>query len=484
MKEDRARVQIGRISRFGLLEMSRQRLRPSLGESAHQVCPRCDGHGYIRSVDSLALSILRIIEEEALKENTGRVTAQLPIEVATYLLNEKRQMIADAERRHDVNIVLIPNRQLETPKYEITRLRRQEMREDDAPSHAQEKGFSSQNLPPIERSQPRPEQPAVRNIAPTTPAPVRPEPELTPVLSPPPVVPQGGESGFIKRLFSSIFAPRDEAPAQLQPVAAMPEKSTPEAAPAQRKDRGEATARRSSGNQRGGSKSTEQRQGRARRGGRSTQAGAQPAKPAEAGGEPRADKGEPRADKKETAPAAPPTAPAGDDESTENGAKRSSRRGRRGGRRRRGGGERATAGGEAVAADAASSAPQADGRPAAAKPVTDKPAQTEAVAATPQPAPPAETAGEHKQAARSAAAPHPASAATETAPVARAETPPRPEPTPRAPKENANSEQPAQRPDRAVDTTQRQPSIERAVAPAIDKSAPVKPPAQGSGSDD
>ena len=102
MKEDRARVQIGRISRFGLLEMSRQRLRPSLGESSHQVCPRCDGHGYIRSVDSLALSILRIIEEEALKENTGRVTAQLPVEVATYLLNEKRQIIADVEKRHDV----------------------------------------------------------------------------------------------------------------------------------------------------------------------------------------------------------------------------------------------------------------------------------------------------------------------------------------------------------------------------------------------
>ncbi|MGB5495858.1 MAG: ribonuclease E, partial [Sedimenticolaceae bacterium] len=130
MKEDRARVQIGRISRFGLLEMSRQRLRPSLGESAHQVCPRCDGHGYVRSVDSLALSILRILEEEALKENTGRVTAQLPVEVATFLLNEKRQMIADAEKRHDISIVLIPNRNLETPKYEIERTRRQDLQGD------------------------------------------------------------------------------------------------------------------------------------------------------------------------------------------------------------------------------------------------------------------------------------------------------------------------------------------------------------------
>ena len=148
MKEDRARVQIGRISRFGLLEMSRQRLRPSLGESAHQVCPRCDGHGYIRSVDSLALSVLRILEEEALKENTGRVTAQLPVEVATYLLNEKRQMIADVETRHNVSIVLIPNRQLDTPKYEIERIRRQDMQDGDAPSHSLEKDFSPNDLPP------------------------------------------------------------------------------------------------------------------------------------------------------------------------------------------------------------------------------------------------------------------------------------------------------------------------------------------------
>jgi len=167
MKEDRARVQIGRISRFGLLEMSRQRLRPSLGESAHQVCPRCDGHGYIRSVDSLALSILRIIEEEALKENTGRVVAQLPVDVATFLLNEKRQNIADVEQRHGVQIVLIPNRQLETPKYEIERIRRQDLTGDDAPSHTQGKTYDEQELPPAERPQARMEQPAVKPIAPS-----------------------------------------------------------------------------------------------------------------------------------------------------------------------------------------------------------------------------------------------------------------------------------------------------------------------------
>ena len=265
MKEDRARVQIGRISRFGLLEMSRQRLRPSLGESAHQVCPRCDGHGYIRSVDSLALSILRIIEEEALKENTGRVTAQLPVDVATYLLNEKRQNIADIEARHDVSIVLIPNRHLETPKYEITRLRRQEVREDDMPSHAQEKEFTPQSMPPVERAQPRIEQPAVRNIAPATPAPERPEPEPapTPAVVPAPV-PMPSESGFIKRLFSSIFAPRDTgaAPPRAEQAAEAPaEKPVTESRP------------RSAGQRRSGQRSTpktgEARQGRSRRGGRS-----------------------------------------------------------------------------------------------------------------------------------------------------------------------------------------------------------------------
>ncbi|MEW8222972.1 MAG: ribonuclease E, partial [Candidatus Thiodiazotropha taylori] len=105
LKQDRARVQIGRISRFGLLEMSRQRLRPSLGEASELVCPRCKGHGTIRGVESLSLSVLRIIEEEAMKENTGRIMAQLPVDMATFLLNEKRQMIHDIEKRQSIEVV-------------------------------------------------------------------------------------------------------------------------------------------------------------------------------------------------------------------------------------------------------------------------------------------------------------------------------------------------------------------------------------------
>jgi ribonuclease E len=110
LKHDRARVQVARISRFGLLEMSRQRLRPSLGESSQQVCPRCKGQGTIRGVESLALSILRIVEEEAMKENTHRIVAQLPVSVATFLLNEKRRGILEIEQRQGVEVLCCPTR--------------------------------------------------------------------------------------------------------------------------------------------------------------------------------------------------------------------------------------------------------------------------------------------------------------------------------------------------------------------------------------
>ncbi|AWN16994.1 Rne/Rng family ribonuclease [Salinisphaera sp. LB1] len=130
-KADRARVQIGRISRFGLLEMSRQRLKPSLSEYSSQVCPRCLGRGSIRSVESLSLSILRLLEEEAMKPGTGRVIVQLPIPVASFLLNEKRSDLADVERRAKTRITLVPNNELETPHYEIRRVRGDQLTEED-----------------------------------------------------------------------------------------------------------------------------------------------------------------------------------------------------------------------------------------------------------------------------------------------------------------------------------------------------------------
>lgn len=124
VRQDRARVQLSRISRFGLLEMSRQRLRPSLGESANKVCPRCAGTGTIRSTDSLALSILRLLEEESIKENTVQVRATVPVDVATYLLNEKRGAVRFIEKGHNVRVLVLPNPNFETPYYEMVRLKK------------------------------------------------------------------------------------------------------------------------------------------------------------------------------------------------------------------------------------------------------------------------------------------------------------------------------------------------------------------------
>ena len=123
LEMDRARVQVGRISRFGLMEMSRQRLRPSLGETSGHVCPRCSGTGIVRDLPSLSLSILRLIEEEAAKENTGQIRAEVPLNVGSFLLNEKREVIADIENRHNARVVVLPNPHMDTPHYEVTRLR-------------------------------------------------------------------------------------------------------------------------------------------------------------------------------------------------------------------------------------------------------------------------------------------------------------------------------------------------------------------------
>jgi len=132
LKLDRARVQIGRISRFGLMEMSRQRLRPSLGETSGVVCPRCNGQGTIRDVRSMSLSIMRLIEEEAMKERSAQIRAILPVPVATYLLNEKRSVLADIESRQGVRVVLLPNPDMDTPHYDVQRLRDDHLDEDDS----------------------------------------------------------------------------------------------------------------------------------------------------------------------------------------------------------------------------------------------------------------------------------------------------------------------------------------------------------------
>ena len=234
VKMDRARVQVGRISRFGLLEMSRQRLRSSLGESSQEVCARCGGQGSVRSVESLALSVLRIIEEEAMKEKTGKVVAHLPLEVATFLLNEKRRNVAATEERNGVDVVLVPSRYLETPHYEIERIRSDEATgADEAPSYR-----AQQETPPepvyagSEQSaaeRPRPPEPAVRGVRPATPAP---DPEPAPEAPETPEAPSAHEVppqqqpirpgtagffGWLRRLIAP--APAPEVPKPVQPQA-------------------------------------------------------------------------------------------------------------------------------------------------------------------------------------------------------------------------------------------------------------------------
>ncbi|MCW8857848.1 MAG: ribonuclease E [Kangiella sp.] len=189
---DRARIQIGRISRFGLLEMSRQRLRPSLEESSQHVCPRCTGSGVIRGTDSLALSILRLMEDEAMKESTAEVQALVPVEVATFLLNEKRRKIEQIEKRQKVRLVVVPNPYLETPHYEVLRVKAGETLEDssysligDAPEI--ELVRSSKQPAPVN------DQPALKSIKPSTPPPAPSKPA------------KKKKPGLFARLWASLF---------------------------------------------------------------------------------------------------------------------------------------------------------------------------------------------------------------------------------------------------------------------------------------
>jgi ribonuclease E len=175
VKQDKARIQIGRLSRFGLLEMSRQRLRPSLGESTHIACPRCTGMGTIRSVESLALAILRLVGEEARKERSARIIVQVPVDVGTYLMNEKRDWLHTISERSSVTVVVIPNPNLQTPNYSIRRVR------DDETQLAENAGISYQMVEQEEllpdsaltrEKKPASEAPAVPTVLPTAPAPV------------------------------------------------------------------------------------------------------------------------------------------------------------------------------------------------------------------------------------------------------------------------------------------------------------------------
>ena len=182
LEADRARIQLGRISRFGLLELSRQRLRPSLGETSSIVCPRCNGQGHIRDVKSLALSILRLIEEEVMKERTGEIQAQVPVAVATYLLNEKREPLRAIEDAHNVRVVIIPNQNLETTHFEVERIRDDQTTAQ--PSHEMEllEGNKDADIASAQDTEIKTQEPAVKLMAPDT-APPAPKPAPAPAAT-------------------------------------------------------------------------------------------------------------------------------------------------------------------------------------------------------------------------------------------------------------------------------------------------------------
>ncbi|MGH8062888.1 MAG: Rne/Rng family ribonuclease [Pseudoxanthomonas sp.] len=220
LKYDRARVQIGRISRFGLMEMSRQRLRPSLGESSQIVCPQCEGHGRMRSIESLSLSIIRVAEEHAMKENTGQVLVQAPVEIANFLLNEKRGALREIEKRHDAPIIIVADEALHTPHYEVTRVRENELGEETSRPSYQRNTPRKLPVHALTKAQLNIPAPAVTHVKHSQPAPIREEREEATAPAPafavsaPAVqapVASGGVVGWLKRVFGGASSEASNA---------------------------------------------------------------------------------------------------------------------------------------------------------------------------------------------------------------------------------------------------------------------------------
>ncbi len=235
LQADRARIQVGRISRFGLLEMSRQRLRLSLGETAQEVCPRCEGRGTVRNIQSHGLSITRLIEEEALKEKTAEIQVQLPPEMATFIMNEKRSFIREIEKRHSVSVMIIANPYMHSPQYTITRLKEDNVGKTKKPSYSLI------------------QQPELQVASNDQEAAVRDEPAVKPFAGHP--TPKNLHNGFIKRLWSSLFGGHADTTTTTAPSHT---KKTHNRNPNQ----GKSSASRGTGNER-----KPQQQGRRRRSG-------------------------------------------------------------------------------------------------------------------------------------------------------------------------------------------------------------------------
>ena len=221
--QDRARIQLGRISRFGLLEMSRQRLRPSIGETSQGICPRCSGTGQVRGVESLALSILRLMEEEAIKENTLHVQAQVPVPVATYLLNEKRRSVMHIEKHHGVRVLIIPNPHMDTPQYEVLRVKNDEtVTEASYDISIKQAELEEAKMPKFDKDAVKRDEPLIQamgqGMAAPKVAPVS-EPANTPTVKQPASAKDNstGFFGWLKGLFTSEEVVKEEKAPESRP---------------------------------------------------------------------------------------------------------------------------------------------------------------------------------------------------------------------------------------------------------------------------
>ena len=348
LKMDRARVQVGRISRFGLLEMSRQRLRPSLGESTQIVCPRCTGHGTIRSTESLAVSVIRLLEEEALKEQTGQVNLQAPLDVATYLMNEKRDDIAEIQKTTNVKVVIVPNPGMVTPQYEILRVRNTDTAEFvgvssyELKTEIEEESVVQQAQGEVVKV----ERPAVQSVAPAA-APVPAEKTEKSVAK---------KTGLITRLLSLLFGAGEEGA----------QKKTSKSGKSSKQDQ-----------RRGGGKG-DRRRGNQRKRNRNERRA--PRKKQDQGSQKQA------SDNKQTEKTSPEKA---QQDSGSQGAGSGRSRGRRGGRNRRGRNQNrqqqsaqsdgaANQSTDSVASQKDSQSKREEAKPVANKPAANKPAETKA----------------------------------------------------------------------------------------------------------
>jgi ribonuclease E len=241
VKMDRARIQLGRLSRFGLLELSRQRLRPALSETTHLNCPRCSGMGTIRSVESMSLALLRLIGEEARKERTGRVIAQVPVDVATYLMNEKREWLSQIEVRDRVSLVIVPNPHMETPAYSLRRVRddEKELPENTTVSYqiAEQPTLDDSNIGNRDKK-PQTEAPLVPSIIPSSAAPIVSEPPPAPEpVAPAAPIALAPQAGVFVRLWRWLFGSPGSGTASAAPAAAASPSSRERTAHRDRHDR-------------------------------------------------------------------------------------------------------------------------------------------------------------------------------------------------------------------------------------------------------